>query len=88
VRQALAVGATVDFTFSGRRLDLVVLPQGETGQIEVQIDGETPQIIALPAQPAQPVKISLVSLFAEKTHQIKMMTLNDTPVNIDGFIVE
>jgi hypothetical protein len=86
IKQNTLPGATVEFTFSGSRLDLATLPHETGGQIQVLLDGATPRVISL-FPSTEPAIINLVTTWPPEKHQVRLTVLGETPVRVDGFIV-
>lgn len=83
--ESLAPGATFSLTFYGSRLQLVTLPHPNGGQLQVNVNGEPPKIIDL--SPSGSTKVTLVGVVPRREHQVTVTVTGDSPVRVDGFIV-
>jgi len=79
-----AAGETVRFTFSGRRLTLVVTPSGGA-VVAVQVDGEAEETLSLEENHTE---YPLFRSWRKGRHTVQLTLLNDAPLRVDGFVVE
>ena len=86
VLESGSAGATMQVTFYGSRLQLVTLPHPNGGEIQVQVNNDAPKVITLSSRGSS--QVTLVGAVQKDHYDVTLTVTGETPVRIDGFIVQ